>query len=374
MNLPEPVPILLLVREADCGGTERQLTELAKAIDRSRFEPHVATFRPGGLFSRELQAAGVQVVDLGLPSFRPAILLGGVRRLAAYVRRHRIRIIHTFDEPANIFGVFAGRLLRGPAVVSSQRAFRELVSPMRRRLLRATDRLADAIVVNCVAVRDHMVREEGAPAARLRLCYNGLDTAQFHPGPRRRPEELGGAALVIGCVCRMRPEKDLSTLVDAFARVARGRPALRLLLVGGGPCQADLEARSRALGVAQQCLFRSAVQNVAEWLRAIDVFVLPSVSEALSNSLMEAMASGCCVVASRVGGNPELVEDGVSGLLFEPRNTAGLAAALETVADDAARRELLACRATGAMRESFSLAGSVSRMEKLYGEVLAARG
>ena len=113
---------------------------------------------------------------------------------------------------------------------------------------------------------------------------------------------------------------------------------MKLAIVGSGPCLADLQDRARALGILSDCVFEPATPRVADWLRAMDIFVLPSLSEALSNSLMEAMACGCSVAASRVGGNPELVAHGETGMLFEPRDTAGLAEILRLLVAIAALR------------------------------------
>ena len=124
------------------------------------------------------------------------------------------------------------------------------------------------------------------------------------------------AALVVGVVCVLRPEKGLETLLDAFAEVHAIEPGLKLAIVGSGPCLPDLQERARALGIIERCVFEPATPRVADWLRGIDIFVLPSLSEALSNSLMEAMACGCTVAASRVGGNPELVAHGETGMPF----------------------------------------------------------
>jgi glycosyltransferase involved in cell wall biosynthesis len=164
----------------------------------------------------------------------------------------------------------------------------------------------------------------------------------------------------------LRVEKGLDTLLEAFARVKNLRPALRLVLVGSGVMLAGLQALARSLGIAEQCSFEPATKDVTQWLGAIDIFVLPSRSEALSNALMEAMACGCAVVASRVGGNPELVLDGETGLLFEKSDAAGLAARLRLLIEDEPLRRRLASAGSRMIREKFSLQSSARRMEQIY--------
>jgi glycosyltransferase involved in cell wall biosynthesis len=240
------------------------------------------------------------------------------------------------------------------------------------KLVRITDHLVKRIVVNCEFLSRHLVEDEHVPADRIELCYNGLDLEQFRPFDSPRPAGLPPDALVIGIVCALRPEKGLSTLVQAFAAVRGLGPNLKLAIVGSGEMRDPLEAEARKLGIWDDCVFAPATKDVADWLRAIDIFVLPSLSEALSNSLMEAMACGCCAVASNVGGNPELVRDGVTGRLFQPRDAMGLSEILRTLVEDAPLRRRLAAAGEQRMRESFSIRKSADRMTGIYTSLIAS--
>jgi glycosyltransferase involved in cell wall biosynthesis len=215
-----------------------------------------------------------------------------------------------------------------------------------------------------------LIEEDRVPPRKIHLCYNAIDTSRFFPGPRSRPAALRDTSLVIGVVCALRPEKGLPTLLDAFAAVHRAHPGAKLVIVGSGPVLPELEARRSALHLEDACHFEPATADVASWLHAIDIFVLPSLSEALSNSLMEAMACGCCAVASRTGGNPELIEDGRTGLLFTPGDSAGLAECLMRLASSPGLRDSLAAAGTSFIRK-FSIENSVRRMEEIYGAFLS---
>jgi len=366
--MPAPVPVLLMVRELNLGGSERQMAEIAKALDRSRFDPRVGCFRPAGIRADDLRAAGVPIVHFPVPSLAS---VKGALRIAAYIRKQRIRLVHTFDTPANLYGVPAARLGGSAVVVSSQRVDRALWPAVYRHGLRITDRLVDGIVVNCEFLRRHMRDEEKAPAGLIHLCYNGIDTHAFQPARGARPDALRDAALVVGVVCGLRPEKGLHTLLDAFAAVRGLVPGMKLAIVGSGPCLAALQDHARALGIFPDCVFEPGTPRVADWLHAIDIFVLPSLSEALSNALMEAMACGCCVAASRVGGNPELVAHGETGMLFEPRGAAGLAEVLRLLVRDPVRRGELASNAARLIHSRFSLAAAARRMGEIYTALLA---
>jgi glycosyltransferase involved in cell wall biosynthesis len=234
------------------------------------------------------------------------------------------------------------------------------------------------VVVNCDAMRRHMIADEGVRADHLRICYNGLDTEHFRPLPRVRPPGLAGASLVVGVVCALRPEKGLPTLLEAFAKVLSGPPSavrsgLRLAMVGSGPMLESLREMSIGLGVETKCHFEPSTADVAGWLRAMDIFVLPSLSEALSNALMEAMACGCAVVASSVGGNPELVSDGATGLLYPAGDAAALADRLERLVVDDELRSRVGAAAATRLRQNFSLDASVRTMEAIYEEQMAKK-
>jgi glycosyltransferase involved in cell wall biosynthesis len=280
-------------------------------------------------------------------------------------------LVHTFDTPSNLFGVPAARFARTPVVLSSQRAYRELTPPLGRSLLRITDRMADAVVVNCEALVRHMVQDEGVENRRVLLCHNGIDTEIFQPGPAvLRSTVLKDAELVVGVVCGLRAEKGLDLLLQAFARIAA--PGRKLVIVGSGPLGTHIEGLASSLALQPYCHFEPATNAVADWLRAIDVFVLPSRSEALSNALMEAMACGCAVIASDTGGNPELVSHDSTGLLFPSGDVEALAAALARLADNPSLRASLGARAASLIRERFTLAKAAERMAAIYREKLSA--
>jgi glycosyltransferase involved in cell wall biosynthesis len=378
LHSERPVPVLLLAQHLGQGGSERQLAEIAKALNPARFTVHVGCFRPDGFRNAELSRQGIPILHLPIYSFQSVAAMRGAWQLGRYLRRHRIRLVHSFDTPMNCFAAPVARVFGTPVVLSSQRASRLLSRRWEQRVLRFTDRLVDAVVVNCEAMRRHMMEDEGVQAEHLRICYNGLDTSLFQPLPKQRPPVLAGASLVIGVVCALRPEKGLPTLLEAFAKVVSGTPStqrsgLRLLVVGSGPMLETLKELSDKFGLKDKCHFEPSTAEVALWLRAIDIFVLPSLSEALSNALMEAMACGCAVVASQVGGNPELVSDGTTGLLFEAGNASELADRLEQLIFEGDLRIRFGIAAAASMRERFSLEASVRRMEEIYSELLARK-
>ncbi len=358
--MAEPRRILLVNLWLESGGTERQLTEIAKGLDRARFEPHVACLRLQGMRLADLREAGVPLAGFPVSGFFRPSHARAWRQFGAYLRRHRIEIVHAFDVPGVLFAVPAARWYRTPLVLSSQRAFRSL-TPDKRPLLRLTDRLAHAIVVNSRAVAEDLMHRDRVPPEKIHYCPNGVDTTRFHP-----PDSRPSGPPQVGIVAMLRPEKNIETLIDAFAASRAAADGARLVIVGGGECEPMLRRRAASLNLDDACRFEPPARNVTAWLHAFDIFVLPSLSEASSNSLMEAMACGCCVIASRAGGNPELVENEISGLLFEPGDADGLAHQLRRCLAHPELRAKLGQAAARRIRAHFSPTAAVERMTAIY--------
>lgn len=362
-----------MARELGFGGSERQMTQTALALRGTGFEPTIGCFVSEGVRGAELRDAGVPVVQFPVHSFGSFTALREARRLVRFIRRERIAVVHTWDYPLGIFAAPLARFFTTAAVVTSQRGHRSLTPVLHRNLVQCTDSFADGIVVNCEFLRDHLINDYAIAPHRLHLCYNGVDTGRFMAGQPLRPPGISAESLVIGTVCALRPEKNIETLIEAFALLRRRRQRLKLVVVGSGPESSRLEQFARDACVASDCLFQPGVSEVTDWLRLMDVFVLPSRTEALSNSLMEAMASGCACAASSVGGNPELIEDGETGILFPPGDAQALAAALGRLLDDAALRARLVARAVRTVQMRFSAEKAANRMAEIYTEILDYR-
>jgi glycosyltransferase involved in cell wall biosynthesis len=363
-----PVPILLMNRNLTHGGTERQIVATALALDRARFTPHVA-YVEEGIRAEELRRAGVPLLRLPLNSYANGTTWTSARTLRRYIREHRIRLVHTFDFSIGIFGVPACSFLPGVQVFSSQRCYTGLIPPRLHWVLHATHRMAKRIVVNADALRRHLVEDYGHPADKIDVCYNGIDTARFSPGERSRLPDLPFPILA-GVVCVLRPEKNLGMLVRAFAKVAAHRDDVGLLLVGSGSEQEALRKQASDLGIGGRCRFVPSVANVVDYLRGIDVFVHPSLSEGLPNAVMEAMACGCCVLSSNVGGSAEVVAEGESGMLFAPDDPATLENKLCAVLTDPSLRQRLAQSAVARIQSLFTTERSAQQMQRIYCSVL----
>lgn len=359
-----PVPVLLMSHSLGAGGGERQLALTALNLNREKFRPHVAAAL-GGQWVERLEQAGVPIHWVRSRSFVSAAAAREAFRLAAYIRRERIRVVQTFDYTMNMFGVPIAALLPGVAALSNLRCNMHLIPPRYQRANRWAHRLSHRIVVNSASLRTQLVEEYGDDPQRVVVCPNGVDTQLFRPAPERLPS-LSGVELVIGTVCVLRPEKNVALLIDAFGRLRQ--PGWRLLIVGSGPEREPLERRAQAF--LSQVVFVPSVSDVVTYLRSMDIFVLPSRTEGLSNAIMEALATGCAVAATRVGGAGELILDGHSGLLFASEDQAALEAALLRLTNPALRHQL-AQAGVERMQADFSLHQATLQMEQLYESLLS---
>ncbi|HEY3938719.1 MAG TPA: FkbM family methyltransferase [Bryobacteraceae bacterium] len=362
-----------MVRELDQGGCERDAAKIAVGLDRSRFEPHVGVFRAGGFRTREIEAAGVPILSLDLKSFLDPSVLRGARKLGAYIRQHGIQLIHAFDVPLDIFAAPVARWYRVPAVITSQLSYRDLCLRRERLALRLSDRLCDRIVVNSRAVGDYLERQIGVPGEKIYLSHNGVYAKDFHPGPAI-PAKAAGAPLVIGAVCAMRREKRIDWVIRSFAEVRASHPNLRLLLVGSGAEVPGLMALRDQLGLEDVCDFEPGRAAVAEAMQSIDIYINSSSSESFPNGLLEAMACGCCVIGSSVGGIPELVTHREDGLIFDSADAGQLTAMLRLAASDDSLRQKLRRQAVITAHERFSMRNALQRTESLYRMLLERDG
>jgi glycosyltransferase involved in cell wall biosynthesis len=352
------------------GGTEGQFVEIARGLNRSRWSVHVGCLRAEGPNRARLEAAGVRPVSYGRRcSFRSPRFALGVVDLARSLRARRIALVHSFDFYSNRFGVLAARLARVPVVIASQRDLGNFRPPLQRWVQRATLRLAGYVVVNTEAVGERL-RAGGIAPERIVLIPNGVDLSRF-------TSAVGSAAprsgrVTVGTLAVLRPEKAIADLVRAAPLVQARCPAVRFVIWGDGPCRPALERLVRELGLEQVVELRGTTAQPEAALRDLDIFVLPSLSEACPNALLETMAMGLPVVATRVGGIPALVEDGRTGLLVPPGDPSALARAIAGLIEDPVRAAAMAARAREHVRNDFGLDRMLAGLQVLYDRALAA--
>lgn len=375
------IRLLKVVTNFSSGGTEGQVHKLSQAMDRELIDLQFVCLKKYGPFLEDLKAAGIPVHEFPIGSFYQFRTYRQIWRLAMFMRRERIQICHSYNFYSNLIAVPAARMANVPVVLASIRDRGVYLSPMQKRVQRWTCRFADKILVNADAIR-HWLADQGVSQSKLQVVKNGIDMQPYEAaktanGIRR---ELGipqDARLVI-MLARLNPQKGIDELLNAAGHIRKRNPDVHFLIVGeklefkNGEIFQDsdyhehLQHLSETLGISDFVWFTGHRSDVAALLSQSFVSVLPSYSEGLSNSLIESMAAGLPLVATNVGGNPELVKPGVNGLLIPVRDVNALVTAINTILDDP---DLAAQYGEASLRlchEQFSMTKMVDETQGLY--------
>jgi glycosyltransferase involved in cell wall biosynthesis len=361
---PKRPSVFLMIESLETGGSERQFCELAQALDRERFDVHLGCIRQRGAFAQELGA---------IPQFRLGGSLYGLQsmrtrfRLARHLRRCSIAIAHAFEFYSNMTLIPAARLARLPVIIGSQRQLGDLLTSTQSRAQMAMFRWCDTVICNSRAAADGLITA-GMPERKIAVIGNALSPQSFSETAPAIPRQPG--VLRVGMIARMNARyKNHHVFLRAAARLAAQFPGIEFPLVGDGPLRNELEQTAQELGIRAQVQFLGDRRDIPAVLAGIDVSVVPSASESLSNVVLEAMAAGVPVVATRVGGNPELINE-QRGLLVPPDDDQALASALGRLLTDAPLRATMAENAKAFAYENFSRRNISARYQDLYSELL----
>ncbi len=340
-------------------------------MDRTRFVPVVACLHPEGEHLGDLAEVGVRPVafDVGRKMLRPRTAVQ-VARLARFIRAQRIALVHAQDIYTNALGLLAARAA-GVPIVATRVDLGHHVVGYRRPLTRLACRAADRVLVNALCIRDLVIRE-GVEPDRVVVVRNGVDLESLDREARQPPAAPPPPGSWITCVANMHhPVKGQSDLLVALREVLRTRADARLLLVGDGVRRPLLERLARELGVAERVHFLGFRRDVPALLARAALSVSASHAEGLSNAILEAMAARLPVVATAVGGTPELVRDGVNGLLVPPGSPGALARRMSEALADRVRARRMGERGRRAVEREFDLAQMRLGYDALYEELAA---
>lgn len=393
-NSPSPRAVVHLVDTLYPFGTERQMMEQLRRLDRRRWRPLVASLHSDGPLRDELAALALphQAFPIHTRLGHPNTLLQ-VARLAYWCKSERVVLVHAHDFYSNLIGLMAGRLV-GARVIASRRDLAHWLSPSKQRFLSWVCRAADRVVANAEAVVEHAVKELDVPRERVTLIPNGLDLERFDAelrlapvppldltaGAQKEAAETEGApaqapiaapiiAPIVAMVANMHlPDKGHGDLLTAVALLRERGRRLKVLFVGDGAERPRIEQRVVQLGLADSVHFLSRRDDVPRILAHVDLLCLPSWAEGFPNAVMEAMAASLPVVVTAVGGCPELVADGQNGLVVPPREPPALAEAIERILFGMGRKaaRVMGRKGRAIIRERYSLDSSAARLAELY--------
>lgn len=363
-----PINVFLMTHSFDRGGSERQFSVLAQHLGSEKLHLHLGCIRRKGPFAElfgEVPEFRLGGSLYGWTSLRSRLRLGRL------FRRQQIQIAHAFDFYTNLTLIPAARLARVPVVIGSQRQLGDLLTPKQFRAQAAAFRWCDAVVCNSQAAADRL-SAHGLSPDKLAVIGNALPVEIFAPARPVLP--LMADRLRVGMVARMNAAyKKHSGFLRIAARILKQVPGVEFLLAGDGPLRKDLEREAHSLGLDGRVMFLGDCRDVPAVLASMDVAVLTSESESLSNVILEAMAAGLPVVAFRVGGNTELIDD-QRGFLISPGDEAAFSAAVVHLLTAPSIRRQMGQNGRTFVEENFSLERVRARYEQLYTSLLSKKG
>lgn len=371
----EKLSVLQFLTLFGIGGTERQVLNLVHGLDTERYRVEVACLKRWGAMLPEMEATGVPITEYKTTSLYNHVAVWNQMKFLRHLQKRKVEIVHTYGFYSNVFALAPARLAGAAAVLASIRDTGEHQTPMQKRIEKLFCRMADCIVTNAEAVRKRLT-DEGYDAEKIVVIHNGIELARY----ARKPAELGlhrelgvsSHTPLVAVFARLNELKGIQYFLRAVAGLIERFGNVRFLIVGDGASRPELEKYSAQLGLTRHVVFLGFRLDVPTLLSEIAVSVLPTLSEGLSNSLLEAMAASVPVVATRVGGNPEVVEGGVTGLLVPPRDAEALGQAIGQFLEQPSLGTKFGLAGRERVSKQFALEQMTQATERLY-ERLAQR-
>lgn len=362
-----PISLFLMINNFETGGSERQFTVLAQNAGAFNFDVHLGCVNPRGPLADQVENVARFPLGNSLFGWRSMQTRLNLRR---HLRENHVQVAHSFDFYTNLTLIPAARLARVPVVIGSHRQLGDLMRPVEFRAQVAAFRWCDAVVCNSQAAAARLVAA-GLDRKKLVVVGNALPAAAFEPALPALPRRPG--VLRVGMIARMNAwYKNHAGFLRIAAEIHKRLPEVEFLLAGDGPLRAELEQQAGALGLVDHVIFLGDRRDIGAVLASTDVAVLTSDSESLSNVILEAMAAGLPVVAYKVGGNAELVNE-QRGALVAASNESEFGTATLRLLSDGSLRTQLGANARRFVEENFSVNQVVRRYRELYEKLLAAK-
>lgn len=369
-----PKRVLFVVDTLNLGGTETQTVQVAEQLHATGFHVTVACLHSDGALTERLEQAGIRVVRYvtqgTLLSYRGAKQL---LRLAWFMHRGKFDVVHAHDLWANLMGVPAARLAGVPIVLSSQRDLAHLwwYTPARTWVIRLIHRLATRVIANSEAVRNYVVTQFRIPPECVSVLHNAVDFGRFARARgnfERLFPEITTENKLVAVVANMHSAvKGHRDLIEAAQLICHAIPSVKFVLVGEGEQRCKIQEEVTSLDLDDNFLFLGSRQDIPELLSCCDLSVLPSRAEGFPNAVLESMAAGLAVVATRVGGTTEMIEDGVSGVLVPPQDPQALAEAILRLLRDPQLARRLARAGQEQVRKRYSFDRLLLQLQEIYG-------
>ena len=358
-NLPR-IPICYVIPSIDTpnAGTERHLLQLVRSLDREAFDPLLIVLRHSP-WTRKLGRTDLPIRVLGIHSLRSPASWIGITRLARIMRRHGTKIAELYFVEGHFLGAIAAKLAAVPAVLSWRRDLAYQNSIKERWMVKIANPLVSRLLANSNAVRDAISQIEGIPQDRFDVIYNGVDLDNFDRQVQQSPsdpfQEFSKHKRVVSLMANLRPIKNIRCFLQAARWVAEDRDDVVFLVLGSGEEEVALKRYADELGINDRIYWAGSVSEPAPYLKRSEIGCLSSDSEGLPNAVVEYMAAGLPVVATAVGGIPEVVIDGVTGCLVDKGDAAGFAKHILDLLNNPERRAKMGTAGRQRVEQRFSL-------------------
>jgi len=375
VNSSKPLSVLHFITELSIGGAQVALFRLLKHLDRERFSQSVVCLYNGdGVIAEKIRALGIPVTDLNMSN---KLRLDAFWRFYRLLQNQQPLILHTWMFHANIPGRVLGRIAGIPVIISSERTMGQ-EGKFRQRSDHFTAALSDRIVCVSENVAKYAEQTIHLPAEKLVVIPNGVDPNDYRNLPSkaeaRNLSQLPDSAFIIGTIGRMHRVKGLYILLAAFAQLAELNRSVHLLFVGEGTDRQLLIDQAQDFGLNSKVTFLAFQKDIPKLLPALDLFVAASLHEGMPNAVIEAMAAGLPVVATDVGGTPEVVQDGQTGFLVPPGEYEALAISICKLLEDPDLRCRMGKEGKERVAKYFSIEQMTQQFEQLYEQLLVEKG
>jgi len=372
------INVLHIYQNSKIGGVQQQFLSLLKAYDRDVFNPIFCCLGPEEEISKEIERIDIETVALNrvrYHRFSPGI----VRDLYRLMKQKNIHIVRTHRYRANLYGRLAALLSGVPVkIISLHDNYRKDLRLERRIVNKILLKATDKIVAVSESIRKDIIKYDGIDSSKILVIPNGIDTERFNPEGNfadiRKGFSIKESDIVLGFVGRVVPAKGLEYLIDALPFLKKEFKNIKLLITGEGSTMERLKKKAKENNVHDSIIFTGKRRDIPDILSCTDIFVMPSVAEGLPNALLEAMAMGKPIVATEVGGIPEVIKNRHSGFLVPPRNPEALATAIK----DLISNEQLAAKMGQAARhivlDNLSIKAIAQKWQTLYLSILREKG
>jgi glycosyltransferase involved in cell wall biosynthesis len=364
-TLPRPVRVCFVIDELAPAGTESQLAALIRHLDRRCVRPYLCLLRGDNPTSQALEPDDCPILRLGVGSLRHPRTLLQMGRFLRFLRRERIDVVQTYFADSTYFGIPVAWLAGVPHRLRTRNNVGHWLTPLHRRLGRLLNVFTTQSLANCEAARQALLAAEQPRPETVLVLENGVDLERFRAVPPLTARPATGK-MRVGVVANLRPVKGLDIFVRAAALVHARHPQVVFIVAGEGEQRAALEQQVMAEGLVEHFSLPGHLTDVPRFLGDVDVAVLSSHAEGMSNALLEYMAAGRAIVATRVGAAPELIVDGVHGLLTPPGQAQKLAEAIERLLVDRELAQRLGAAARRRAWQRYSRAAMVQRFQEFY--------